>query len=279
MHNMRTRVLSVTSGKGGVGKTTTSINLGLALSQSGYRVLILDADLGLANVNVMLGFQPSNTIDDVLEGRADIEDVIVKHKSGLDIIPAASGIYEVTHLTDEKKVSLIGAIQMLNSVYDYLIVDTSAGIGSNVLYFNTAAERVLVVIDAEPTSITDAYALIKVMSKTSSVYEFDIVVNRAPLGNDGRDIFKKLLLVTNRFLDVKLHFAGVIQNDESVPEAIIKQVPLLNLYPSTRASRDYHRLAKKIEMTSSASHNKGGLQFFFENLIQESLVDYNSAEA
>lgn len=268
---MRTRVLSVTSGKGGVGKTTTSINLGLALLQGGFRVLILDADLGLANVNVMLGFQPLKTIDDVLEGKASIEDVIVKHKSGLDIIPATSGIYEVTNLSDDKKASLLASIHNLNRMYDYLIVDTSAGIGSNVLYFNNAAERVLVVIDAEPTSITDAYALIKVMCKTSKVREFDIVVNRAPLGSDGREIFKKLLQVTNRFLDARLNFVGVIQNDDSVPEAIIKQVPLLNLYPSTRASRDYQRLAKKIEMTESSSSNKGGLQFFFENLVQESI--------
>lgn len=268
---MRTRVLSVTSGKGGVGKTTTSINLGLALAQNGFRVLILDADLGLANVNVMLGFQANKTIDDVLLGRARIQDVIVKHNSGLDIIPAGSGIYDVTHLEDEEKQALLAAIQDLNSLYDYLIVDTSAGIGSNVMYFNNAAERVLVVIDAEPTSITDAYALIKVLSQKSSINEFDIVVNRASLGSDGREVFKKLLMATNRFLDVKLNFVGVIQDDDSVSEAIIKQIPLLNLYPSTRASRDYHRLAKKIEMTSVGSKNRGGLQFFFESLIQDDL--------
>ena len=265
---MRTKVLSVTSGKGGVGKTTTSINLGLALSQSGFRVLILDADLGLANVNVMLGFQAVKTIDDVLEGKANIEDVIVKHNSGLDILPAASGIYEVTNLDDEKKQNLLGSMQALNHIYDYLIVDTSAGIGNNVLYFNSAAERVFVVIDPEPTSITDAYALIKVMQKSTTVDEFDIIVNRAPMGTDGREVFKKLLMVTNRFLNVKLNLIGVIQNDESVSEAIMKQTPLLNLYPSTRASRDYYRLAKKVEMSSSTFKVKGGLQFFFESLVQ-----------
>lgn len=266
---MRTKVLSVTSGKGGVGKTTTSINMGLALVQNGNRVLILDADLGLANVNVMLGFQSSKTIDDVLTGNAEIEDVIVRHNSGIDIIPAASGIYNVTNLNDDKKRALLSAIQVLNDMYDYLIIDTSAGIGSNVLYFNNAAERILVVIDPEPTSITDAYALIKVMSSNSSTREFDIVVNRAQIGSDGRDIFRKLLLATNKFLDVKLNFLGVIQSDESVSDAIMKQVPLLSLYPSTRASRDYHRLAKKIEITIVGSKNKGGLQFFFESLVQD----------
>lgn len=266
---MRTKVLSVTSGKGGVGKTTTSINLGLALAQSGLRVLILDADLGLANVNIMLGFKPVKTIDDVLDGKASIEEVIVNHPSGLDIIPAASGIHEVTNLNDEKKHVLLAAIEVINNVYDYLIVDTGAGIGSNVMYFNNAAERVLVVIDPEPTSITDAYALIKVLSATTEVNEFDVIVNRTPLGSDGRDIFKKLLMAANRFLNVKLNFMGMIQEDDAVSEAIMQQVPLLTLFPSTRASRDYHRLAKKVELGAIGSKVKGGLQFFFESLIQD----------
>jgi flagellar biosynthesis protein FlhG len=263
----RTKVLSVTSGKGGVGKTTTSINLALALNQNGFKVLLLDADLGLANINVMLGFQSKFTIDDVLANKARIEDVIVNHSSGIDVIPAGSGIYDVTHLDDEKKQVLLASIQVLNDSYDYLIIDTSAGIGSNVLYFNSAAERVLVVVDPEPTSITDAYALIKVMQNKSGITEFDIVINRAQIGTDGRDVFKRLLQVTNRFLDVRLNFTGVIQEDDSVTEAIMKQMPLLSLYPSTRASRDYLRLAKKIENSSADFRPKGGLQFFFESLV------------
>ena len=263
-----TRVISVTSGKGGVGKTTSTINLGLALVQNGHKVLILDADLGLANVNIMLGFKPHKTIDDLIKGDAKIDDVIVSHHSGIDIIPATSGVYEVTNLEDDAKRILLEAFEELYGVYDYLLIDTSAGIGSNVLYFNLASEKVLVILDPEPTSITDAYALIKVLSK-EGVNEFEILVNRADVGNDGRDTFKKLLTATDRFLNVQVNFLGAIQEDNSVTESIMRQSPLLSLYPSTRASRDYLRAAKKIEALPRNSKLRGGLQFFFESLIMQ----------
>jgi flagellar biosynthesis protein FlhG len=263
-----TKVISVTSGKGGVGKTTSSINLGMALSQSGHRVLILDADLGLANVNIMLGFKPQKTIDDIIQGNASLQDIIVSHHSGIDVIPATSGVYEVTHLDDSAKRALLESFEAMYGIYDYLIIDTSAGIGSNVMYFNKASERVLVVIDPEPTSITDAYALIKVLS-SEGVKSFDILVNRAPVGNDGRDTFKKLVTATDRFLDVQMNFLGSIQEDDSVTESIIRQSPLLSLYPSTRASRDYVRIAKKIENLPRSTGPRGGLQFFFESLVMQ----------
>jgi flagellar biosynthesis protein FlhG len=263
-----TKVISVTSGKGGVGKTTSSINLGMALVQSGNRVLILDADLGLANVNIMLGFKPQKTIDDMIQRKASLNDIIVSHHSGIDIIPATSGVYEVTHLDDSAKRILLESFESMYGIYDYLIIDTSAGIGSNVMYFNKASERVLVVIDPEPTSITDAYALIKVLS-SEGVRSFDLLVNRAPVGNDGRDTFKKLVTATDRFLDVQMNFLGSVQEDNSVTESIIRQSPLLSLYPSTRASRDYVRIAKKIETLPRSTGPRGGLQFFFESLVMQ----------
>ncbi len=261
-----TQVISVTSGKGGVGKTTSTINLGLALVQSGHRVLLLDADLGLANINIMLGFKPQKTIDDIIKGTATLEDIIVSHHSGIDIIPATSGVYEVTNLEDDAKRALLEAFEGLYGAYDYLLIDTSAGIGSNVLYFNIASEKVLVVLDPEPTSITDAYALIKVLSQ-EGVTNFEVLVNRAPLGSDGREVFKKLLTATDRFLNVQVNFLGSIQDDSSVVESIMRQSPLLNLYPSTRASRDYVRVAKKIESLPRTAKVRGGLQFFFESLV------------
>jgi flagellar biosynthesis protein FlhG len=266
IHQKRTKVISVTSGKGGVGKTTSTINLGLALVQSGHRVLILDADLGLANVNIMLGFKPQKSIDDLIRGDANLEDIIVSHHSGIDIIPATSGVYEVTNLEDEAKRILLEAFEGLYGVYDYLLIDTSAGIGSNVLYFNVASEKVLVVLDPEPTSITDAYALIKVLSH-EGVTGFEVLVNRAPVGSDGREVFRKLLTATDRFLNVQVNFLGCIQEDDSVTESIMQQSPLLTLYPSTRASRDFIRLAKRIESLPAAASVRGGLQFFFESLV------------
>ncbi len=265
--NKRTNVIAITSGKGGVGKTTTSINLGLALTQLQHKVLILDADLGLANVDIMLGFKPKGTIDDLIQGKANINEIIVSHPSGLDIIPSGSGVYEVTNLEDESKRVLLDAFEELYGMYDYLIIDTGAGIGSNVLYFNSAAQRVLVVVDPEPTSITDAYALIKLLSTKHHVTQFEVIVNRAPKGNDGREIFRKLASAASRFLDVQINLLGVVQDDSSAHEAIVRQTPYLLLYPSTRASRDIVRIAKSLENLPQTSIGSGGLKFFFESLL------------
>lgn len=267
--NRSTKVMAITSGKGGVGKTTSTINIGLALIQAGHKVLLLDADLGLANVNIMLGFKPQKTIDDLIGGRATMEEVIVHHHSGLDIIPATSGVYEVTNLSDEEKRLLLESFSLIEGQYDYMLIDTSAGIGSNVLYFNVASERVIVVVDAQPTSITDAYALIKVLSSQEGVRSFDILVNRAPKGDDGRATYKKLALATDRFLDVQMNLLGCIQDDNSVSEAIMKQSPLLSLYPSTRAARDFIRVARNLEGLPRTGGPRGGLQFFFESLLAQ----------
>ena len=262
-----TKVLSVTSGKGGVGKTHTSINLAIQLQKLGNRVLILDADLGLANVNVLLGFKPSKHIGEVLSGKASVKDVLVHHESGIDILPASSGVAELTRLTEEEQENLIQAFDSLSSTYDYLIVDTAAGIGDNVLYFNTAAEDILIVIDREPTSITDAYAVIKVLSQQAGVKSFKVIVNRCPVGNDGKSIFAQLANVTGKFLNVSLKFLGSIQEDSAVREATIRQQPYSELFPSSRASLDVHHLAKKIDDKSQERTARGGMQFFFRSLV------------
>ncbi len=262
------RVISITSGKGGVGKTNTTVNLGLALVKLGRKVLILDADLGLANVNILLGFQPAATLQEVLQGKAALRDVIVSHSSGLDIIPAASGIPELVELSTEEKLALMQAFDDFAFDYDYLIIDTAAGIGSNVLYFNVAAERVVVIIDQEPTSITDAYALIKVLATKWDTKFFDIVVNRTPESSAGKTIFAKLSRASDRFLPAQLNYLGSIAADDSISEAVVRQTPLLDLFPSTCASRDFMRLARKVEANDSERRAKGGLQFFFRSLLE-----------
>jgi len=262
-----TKVISVTSGKGGVGKTHTSINLAIQLTKLGKRVLVLDADLGLANVNVLLGFKPTKHIGEILSAKASIKDVIVHHEAGIDIIPASSGVAELTKLTEEEQSNLILAFDALASSYDYLIVDTAAGIGDNVLYFNTAAEEILVIIDREPTSITDAYAVIKVLSKTAGVKAFSVIVNRCPVGNDGKAIFAQLANVTGKFLNVSLKFLGAIQDDSSVREATIQQKPYSELYPSSRATIDIAQIAKRIDDRSAERTARGGMQFFFKSLV------------
>lgn len=265
--NKPARVITITSGKGGVGKTHTTVNIGLALKKQGNKVLLLDADLGLANINIMLGFKPSSTLHDVLQGRAHIREIIVKHPSGLDVIPAASGISQLTNLSEEERMLLIEAFDDFANEYDYVLIDTAAGIGDNVLYFTAAAEEVLVVIDEEPTSITDAYALIKILSTEWDINEFDIIVNRVRVGSDGKEVFSKLAQVSNMFLQAKLNLFGSVCEDKHLSEAVIKQTPLIELYPSTKAARDFIRLAKKLDSSQSTRKTHGGLQFFFKALV------------
>ncbi len=262
------KVLSITSGKGGVGKTHTTVNLGLALVRMGKRVLVLDADLGLANINVLLGFKPGATLDDLFAGRAALKDIIVKHPTGLDIIPASSGIQELTDLSADEQLSLVSAVDQIALDYDYMIVDTAAGIGDNVMYFNTAVEEILVIIDPEPTSITDAYAIIKVLASKYGVRQFSVVVNRTPLGKDGRETYAKLATATDRFLQVSLKYLGSVSDDEAVVEAVIQQKPFLELFPSSRASRDISRLAAKVAGDEGTRVPKGGMQFFFRALVE-----------
>ncbi|MFN8388888.1 MAG: MinD/ParA family protein [Bdellovibrionota bacterium] len=264
------KVISITSGKGGVGKTHTTVNLALALVKAGKRVLILDGDLGLANVNILLGFKPSKTLHEVLDGSASLKDVIVNDSSGIDIIPAASGIPELTNLTEAERLNLVEAFDDLADSYDFVLVDTAAGIGDNVLYFNVAAESILVVIGPEPTSITDAYALIKVLASRSGRREFDVVVNRTPAGTDGRATFQQLAAATDHFLNVSLKYLGSITDDESVPQAVVRQRPFLQLFPSSKASLDITKLAKKVAADETSRVPKGGLQFFFRALLEGS---------
>lgn len=260
-------MLSITSGKGGVGKTHVTVNMGLALVKQGKRVLLLDADFGLANINVLLDMRTTATLDDVAKGTCTIEKVIQKHSSGLDIIPSSSGLVECTSLAYEQRVALVSALEGLAFQYDYVLVDTGAGIGDNVLFFNGASEHVFVVINQEPTSITDAYALIKVLSSKSGVRDFHIIVNRVPTGKDGRHVFGQLASTTERFLNVNLHYLGAIAEDRSVVEAVLKQQPFLSLYPGAKASQDIQALARGVLALPGTRKTSGGMQFFLESLL------------
>lgn len=263
------RVISITSGKGGMGKTSTTVNLGLALVNSGRRVLLLDGDLGLANINILLGFKPGKTLHQVIRGEARIDEVIVTDPSGLDIIPAASGIPELTYLSEEERTVLIEEFESLAGRYDYVLVDTAAGIGDNVLYFNGAAEQIVVVVGPEPTSITDAYALIKVLYQKTGRRKFGVVVNRTPIGSDGRSTFNQLAKATDKFLNVQLNLIGSLTDDSSVSEAVISQRPFLQLFPSSKVSLDMTRLAEKIDADQSVRGLNGGLQFFFRSILED----------
>ncbi len=173
------RVISVTSGKGGVGKTCCVVNLAISLAREGKRVLVFDADLGLCNLDVMLGLSPKYNINHVLRGEKQIEDVIVKGPEGIMVIPAASGISELTNLNAEQRLALTSSMEMLDKDVDIMIIDTGAGISNNVMFFNTAAQEIIVVVTPEPTSLTDAYALMKVLMKKHGEKSFKLLVNTA----------------------------------------------------------------------------------------------------
>lgn len=262
-----TRVMSFTSGKGGVGKTHTVVNTALALAREGRSVLILDADLGLANIHVMLGVQPRYTLNDLFEGTQTLEDIIVNGPEGIAIIPSASGVESMCHLSPEQRLLLTEAVEQVADRYDYLLIDTQAGIGAEVLHFNSAASEIVCVINSEPTSLTDAYALIKVMAQNYGEKAFSIVANNVTNEAEGRRAFQRLANSVERFLHVNLKYLGFIPRDGAVNEAILGQRALLELYPSSPAGLALAGLARRIDTEFYDNRIKGGMQFFFEQLL------------
>ena len=265
------RVISITSGKGGVGKTNIALNLAIALTETGQRVLLLDADLGLANLNVLLGLKPTSTIEHVLRGSARAQDIIINYKPGLDLIPASSGIQTLAHLDEDTCKSLSHSIEEVGHNYDYLLVDTGAGIGNNVTFFNAAADEIIVVINHEPTSLTDAYAIIKVLTQEHQQRHFYVLVNRNPTSNDPRKTFAKLATTATHFLNASLHYLGALPEDSWVSEAVIRQEPYLIAGPNSKISSETKKLAPRLVQLPFHNEPKGGLQIFFEDIVKRSM--------
>jgi flagellar biosynthesis protein FlhG len=267
-----TRVIAVTSGKGGVGKSTVSINLGAALAETGHRVTLLDADLGLANVDVMLGLSPSRTLMHVLDGECELEDILLEGPGGMHIVPAASGIQRMAELSASERAGLMYAFSQLETTTDVLIVDTAAGIASNSLQFCEASQEVIVVVCSDPASITDAYATIKVLSQRTRRTVFRILANMVRSEQEGSQLFRKLLSATDRFLDVSLDLAGTICTDPMVPVAVQRRRALLNEYPSSPAAAAFKKLARITDKWPKPRSASGQLEFFVERMIQAELV-------
>jgi len=262
-----TRVISFTSGKGGVGKTNLTVNIGVALARQGNSVLILDADLGLANVDIILGIKPKYTLHDVLRGERSIEDIIVDGPQGVSIIPAASGIETLSLLDDSDKIRLMAELENLSLDFDYLLIDTRSGISPDVMYFNTASSEMCVVINNEPTSLTDAYALIKVLATSYGEKEFNIISNDVLDAKEGAKAFNRLQGVVSRFLQIKLTYLGYVPTDGHMVEAVQQQRAMMELYPSCRAGLAIAATAKKIDESFQEQKIKGGMQFFFRKLL------------
>lgn len=262
-----TRVISFTSGKGGVGKTQTVVNTAIALARLGKSVLILDADLGLANVNVLLGLHPRHTLYDVFCGKKSLREIILTGPEGISIIPAASGVESICDLNAEQKLMLLSGIEEIAHSYDYLLLDTRAGISGDVMYFNTASSEIVCVINNEPTSLTDAYAVIKVLATNYGEKKISVIANNVNDDRDGQQAFTRLAGAVNRFLHVELKYLGSIPRDGAVTQAVRSQKPVLELFPSTNASRAIERIGKRLDEEFLEHRVKGGMQFFFEQIL------------
>lgn len=263
------RVVGVSSGKGGVGKTNVCVNLGIALSRLGRRVTILDADLGLANVDVLLGLKPTHTLEQVLSGQCTLADVLVEGPGGVKIVPAASGVREMTAMGSAGQAGIVDAFGAIAHTMDTLLVDTAAGVSADVLGFLAASQEVMVVVCNEPTSITDGYALIKVLNQTYGVDRYRVVVNMVAPGERGEAVFEKLSRVTDRFLDVCLDFAGAIPFDAQLRKAVSRQRAVIEAFPNSESARAFHELARRVETWPLPSSARGHLEFFIENLVAE----------
>lgn len=261
------KVISVTGGKGGVGKSNVTLNIAISLAKKGKKVLIMDADLGLANIDIMIGLRVIRNLSHVIKGECTLDDIILEGPEGIKIIPASSGTKGMAQLSEMEHLGLIRAFSSLSEQIDFLIVDTAAGIADNVISFAQASQDLLVVVCDEPTSITDAYALIKILSVDHKLFRFRIVANMARSEKEGRDLFVKLSRVTDQFLDVALDYVGAIPFDENVRKAVRKQQALVSLYPGSPASIAIKHIATKIVTWPIPRSAKGNIEFFMERLV------------
>jgi flagellar biosynthesis protein FlhG len=265
--NHPVRVIAVASGKGGVGKTNVSVNLAMALANRGKQVMLLDADFGLANVDVMLGLNPAYNLSHVINGDCALEDIIVTGPGNIKVIPASSGIKKMAELSPEEHIGLIHAFSQLSDGIDVLVVDTAAGISDSVTSFARACQELIVVVCDEPASITDAYALIKVLSRDCGQSRFRVLSNMVRNQDEGQDLFHKLSRAADRFLDVTLDYMGAVPHDEYLRRAVQKQRAVVDVYPSSKAAMAFAKLAATVEKWPQDSTPSGHVQFFFERLI------------
>lgn len=259
------RVISVTSGKGGVGKSNVVVNLAVTLANMGKKVLVIDADLGIGNIDILLGLRPQFTMNHVLSGEKRLDEIIITAPGGIKVVPAGLGVQEYTSLGTPERLRLLDELDRLEEDFDVFIIDTEAGISENVTYFNVAAREILVVVSPEPTSITDVYALIKLLSTRYGERHFKVLVNMARDQKEAINVFEKLFNVSDRFLNISLDYMGCVLRDDLVGESVRRQKPVCQLYPNAKASRGFTALARKIMASGGENRLKGNIQFFSRN--------------
>ncbi len=266
------RVIAVTSGKGGVGKSSLSINLALQFRKQGKRVIILDADFGLANIEVMFGVIPKYTLADLMFNGRDIKEIISEGPNGVQFISGGSGIAKLDNLDKEQIKKILSKLNELEDFADVIIVDTGAGIAPSVLEFVVASPEVLLVTTPEPTSITDSYALLKALAMHPA-YDRDVtrvrlVTNKVENVAESHSIYEKLCSVVDRFLDVKLEYLGAVPQDPFITKAIMKQKPVSLAYPNANASKAFQAMEAKLDGSEQpVPQTRRGVAGFFSNIF------------
>ena len=252
--------IAVTSGKGGVGKTNTAVNLGISLAQTGKKVLLFDADFGLANVHVLLGTKPTKSVADFLDKKCSMEESITSFSNDIKIISGGSGLTELLNLDNQRRHQILTGISNLDQDIDYLIVDCPAGAADSTLFFASASDLVVVVLVEEPTSFLDAYALIKAANLETGVKNFAVVVNMADNKSVAKSSFEKFREIAMRFLDVNLHYAGMIPHSKEIKHAVARRRPITIDKPNTLVSASFGEVAKRLLKVPIAKIE--GLKFF-----------------
>ena len=240
------RTLCVTSGKGGVGKTSVTVNLAIALARNGRRVLVVDGDMGLANVDVLLRLSVKHNIRDVLENGGDPRQALIFARPNLAVLPGSSGVPEMVSLGKRQQSRLADFIRTVGVDFDFVLIDTAAGIGASVLWYNRFADHNMFILSPDPTSMTDAYALIKLLSTDHGIRRFNLVLNRVHGDHEGRHAVETISRVTRRFLDLELAHLGSIPEDRAVRQAVLDQVPFIEQTPGCKAARTIHDLADRV---------------------------------
>jgi len=244
--NKDVRIIAITSGKGGVGKTNIAANFAYIFSKMGKRVLLLDADTGLANIDVILGITPEYSLFHVLHGEKTLSEVTVQGPGGIKILPATSGIQEMVELSRDQKLTLLEELNGLSESLDVMFIDTAAGIAENVMYFNMVAKEIVVVVSPEPTSLTDAYALIKLLYRGYATKRFMLLVNMVSGSNEAKEVYRRLSNATDHFLNLSVEYLGYILRDKTVYEAVKQQSMLVELAPHSKASKCLFAVAEKL---------------------------------
>lgn len=267
--DQHSHVVVFTSGKGGVGKTCITTNVATAMAQRGARVCVFDADTGLANINILLGLYPEFTLEHVLKGEKTIQDIVLKTKANVAVVPGASGVAECAQLTFEEVKRLAEALTELEAEYDYFLIDTAAGVADNVLQFIESAPYTFIIITPEPTSLTDAFSLLKLLNGRDYSGRLRVIVNMAADYPSATETYRRFVSVVDKYLTLKVEYGGFVAVDENLPKSVIQQTPVVDLVGNTPASRCLFALADNMLKYIGADNHEIGLSGYWTNFLQD----------